>query len=108
MLDAEFWERVQEELEQEVLPNYRKTVDEYNSVVNTYQGVFTKDEYKKLLGVLHTDRYPDIDDVLKRRMEEMFDLVTRKKFELCGPDVKRENTLPKTVADMMAMRKTKR
>ena len=116
-LDREYWSRMQEEiqkqLEDTILPDYRKRSEEHTRVVNAYRGVFTTTDYKMLIGVLHTDRYQELwdkdeADVRKTRMARAFDLLQQKRLELCGvEDEPRVSTLPKTLADLMAMRKTK-
>jgi hypothetical protein len=111
MLDAEYEMRIQERVKVELqimLDDYNAVNAKHKQVIAAYKGVFSKSEYKTLLGILHPDRYHNIDDVQRARLEKAFNLIKAKEFELCGDDGAVQNvSLPKTVADLMARRKGK-
>ena len=98
--------RVTERLDS-MLPKYRKDSDRYRKISDAYKGVLTDKEYKQLLSVLHPDRITD--EALKPKFEAMFNMVKDKEDVLCkAKPIKRDDTgLPRTAAEMMAMRKTK-
>ena len=98
--------RVTERLDS-MLPKYRKDSDRYRKISDAYKGVMTNKEYKQLLSVLHPDRITD--EALKPKFEAMFNMVKDKEDVLCkAKPIKRDDTgLPRTAAEMMAMRKTK-
>lgn len=111
VLDAEYEIRIQERVKVELqimLDDYNRVSDKHKAVIAAYKGVFTRSEYKSLLSVLHSDRYQNLDDVQRAKLEKGFNLVKSKEFELCGDDGSVEGvTLPKTVSELMAMRKNK-
>ena len=98
--------RVTERLDS-MLPKYRIDSDRYRKISDAYKGVMTNKEYKQLLSVLHPDRITD--EALKPKFEAMFNMVKDKEDVLCkAKPIKRDDTgLPRTAAEMMAMRKTK-
>ena len=53
--------RVQAEL-QIMLDQYNALADKYKDTIAAYKGVFSRTEYKSLLGLLHTDRLQGLDD----------------------------------------------
>ena len=110
MLDAEAEWHLQERLKQELeilLPDYNQAHDKHIAIVNSYHGVMSQGEYKLITGLLHADKYPDLDDVQKARLDKGFNLMRDKKELLCGlsENNKLSNSLPKTVADLWARRK---
>ena len=111
ILDAEqeaiVAERVQYEL-QVMLDMYNKESDKHQKVLNAYQGVMTSKEYKLVSGALHSDRYPNLDNVAVARIDKAFNIIREKKLELCGQDREESSTLPKTVSDLMAMKAAKK
>lgn len=111
VLDVEYEIRIQERVKVELqimLDDYNRVSDKHKAVIAAYKGVFTRSEYKSLLSVLHSDRYQNLDDVQRAKLEKGFNLVKSKEFELCGDDGSVEGvTLPKTVSELMAMRKNK-
>jgi hypothetical protein len=110
-LEAEYELRIQARTQVElqiVLDQYNAIADKHKKTIAAYKGVFTRTEYKSLLGLLHTDRLPGLDDVQRAKFERMFNVVKSKEFELCGDDgATGASTLPKTVADLMAMKHKK-
>lgn len=105
-IEAEIQGRVNSTL-QGILDDYNKVHDKHISVINSYKGVFTQKEFKLLVSVLHPDRYPDLDDVQRKKMDNAFDLIKGKETVLCGVEKEIVSTLPKTVSDLFAMRKKK-
>ena len=113
VLDLEYEARIQERVKedlQSMLDMYNAENKKHKAIIAAYKGVFTKNQYKAVLGSLHPDRIPNIDDVTKARLEKSFILVESKKLELCGSDANdtRGSTLPKTVNDLMKMKRKKR
>ena len=112
VLDLEYAERLANDVKAELEPmleTYRAENAKHKAVVNAYTGVLTRGEYKLILGLLHTDKLPGLDALQKARYDKGFAIIKDKQFELCGLDKneKLTSTLPKTVADLMAMRKKK-
>ena len=110
LLDAEAEYHLQERLKQELevfLPDYNEAHDKNIAFVNSYHGVMTHGEYKLVIGLLHADKYPEIDDVQRARLDKGFHLMKIKKELLCGLSDRNKlsNSLPKTVADLWARRK---
>jgi len=113
VLDLEYEARIQERVAedlQSMLDMYNAENKKHKAVIAAYKGVFTKTQYKSVLGSLHPDRIPNIDDITKARLEKAFSLVESKKLELCGSNANDSNgsTLPKTVNDLMKMKRNKR
>lgn len=94
---------------QRMLDQCNAIAAKHKAVIAAYKGVFTRTEYKSLLGMLHTDRLHGLDDEQRAKYERMFNLVKSKELALCGDDEPTgPSTLPKTVADLMARRAMKR
>jgi len=109
-LDREFDYRINEQVTKElqhILPEYVKTNQRHEEVINAYKGVFTDEEYKMLRGTLHSDRYRGIDSTLIKKLNKAFDLVKKKKGLLCATKVKQASGLPDSVADLLKRRKNK-
>jgi len=110
VLDGEAEYHLQERLKQELailLPDYNEAHDKNIEFVNSYHGVMTHAEYKLVIGLLHADKYPGIDDVQRARLDKGFHILKTKKELLCGLSDRNKlsNSLPKTVADLWARRK---
>jgi hypothetical protein len=109
-LDAEheyhLQKRIKEELNR-ILPGYRKRDQEHLDTINAYKGVFSRAEYKLVLGLLHSDNLPGIDELRRARYDKAFDLVKRKERWLCGlkESDKVESSLPETVEELLKRRR---
>jgi len=112
-MEAEFEQRVREEVERRLAARDKQddeVIEQANALVfhhgpGRFKPPFTPQEYYALLWALH----PDNNDQAKAAAA--FVMVRQKKLILCdeGP-IKRKSDdapLPKTVADLMAMRKSK-
>jgi len=98
-------DRVREAL-QLALDDYNLIADKQKALIKAYRGIFTPQEYKFISGALHSDRYQNLDDVQRGRLDKAFGIMVDKKLELCGDSNDLESsTLPKTVSDLMARRK---
>lgn len=108
-IDLQQHEAIREELEK-ILPIYKAKAAIYDEFNNKYEGIFTQKEYKQLVSVLHTDRYGDIDDVLKKRLETIFDMIQKKELQLCGlrGSTNTTGSLPTSVSDLMKMRRVRK
>jgi hypothetical protein len=108
-IEAEVQERVTEGL-QSMLDMYNKENEKHRRVVSAYKGIISEKDYKILSSALHSDKYPDIDDVQRGRLDKAFAIIRDKKLELCGDNGNGNGngngtSLPKTVAELMAMRR---
>lgn len=106
-LDEQFEFRVKAEIDKRlnayILPHYNAEHEHHKAVVKARKGVFTRQEYRKILAALHPDNFPD---GRSDRYAELFSLFSERELVLCAEkDVHTSSvTLPKTAAEMMARR----
>jgi len=101
-LDNELEDRITERLSA-ILPMYAEEYERYQVINQAYEGVLSREEFKRLLSCLHPDRVPDAD-----KRAAMFRVIKERELQICGmkEEDKVRNTLPKTVSDLMKMRRT--
>jgi hypothetical protein len=106
ILDNEYNQRITEAL-QPMLVQYNKEHDAYVAANNAHKGLYSPEEYKRIISALHSDRYAsyDLDATTLKRLDTAFHLIEAKRFALCGVRNEPPGDLPRTVADLMAMRK---
>jgi len=99
--------KVQEYI-QENLSYLHEKVDDLKDTLNTHQAVFTDKEFKMLRGCLHSDRIPA---EMKTKYEKAFNLFEQNKERLCGLKVSSlggVSNIPRTAAEFIKRRKTKK
>jgi transcriptional regulator with XRE-family HTH domain len=108
-LDLEFEARVlaecQKRIEDTILPQYNKEMDEARAIIKTRKGVMSRAAYKKLLVCLHPDQVEFVKDAgLKRKYDEAFKLLTGLEIVLCSEAEMPTSSdkFPRTYAEMMA------
>ena len=108
ILDNEFNERVNERVTEKLRPmlaDYNRENDKNVAANEAYKGVYTEKEYKMILGALHADRYQNLDETQLSRLNRAFQLVESKRWQLAAIRDDTPSTLPKTVEDLLKMRR---
>ena len=72
-------ERVTIEL-QIMLDDYNKANAMHKRVVKAYKGPLSVSEYKSLRSLIHPDKHPNADDVMKARLEKMFHIISEREL----------------------------
>jgi len=106
LLEMEIEDRITDRLN-EILPTYSTEYDQYQAFNNAYQGPLTREEFKRLLSCLHSDKLPGLDEDSRRRYDTMFRIIKEKQQLLCGlsESEKSSGSLPRTVEELLARRK---
>lgn len=101
LLDIQFDQRVKQYLD-EILPMYADEYDRYKAFNDTYTGVFTDDEFRLLLSVLHPDR---CQPERTTQFSKAFHIIKSKEEVLCKvkPN-ERPLSLPRTLDELIARR----
>ena len=103
VLEHQFDERLKQRLD-EILPTYAEEYARYKKFSDSYVGVFREEEYRAVLSCLHPDRCPKDRT---SQFERAFHLVKSKEDILCGGKTsKNPSTLPSSVAELMARRRS--
>jgi hypothetical protein len=111
-LELDFEIRVQTEihkrLEETVLPELRSQKAEADQIIKSRKGILTKAEYGRVLKALHPDSALNLSpeerrDLLALWAKHKLALLSEKEQPTFSTDVR----LPRTAAEMMAMRKKK-
>lgn len=88
---------------EEVLKLYAEEYDRYKAFNEAYTGVFSDEEYKLLISVLHPDR---CQPERAKQFAKAFHLIKSKEEVLCKVKTNdRPTSMPSTLADLMARRK---
>jgi hypothetical protein len=109
-LDLKFEDRVAEQVRIDLEPMLKMYNEEHEKHVkanNSYRGVYELKEFKIILSALHADKYQGLSVTDIKRLNNAFNLIKLKEWELVGSqgDSGSNNSLPKTVVDLMQMRK---
>ena len=101
LLDIQFDQRVKQYLD-EILPMYADEYDRYKAFNDTYTGVFTDEEFRLLLSVLHPDR---CQPERSTQFSKAFHLIKSKEEVLCKVKPNdRPFSLPSTLDELIARR----
>jgi len=111
-LELEFETRVIEETKKRIeewhLPNYMALLRKVEDMLKFKRGLMSRADYRKILRCVHPDTGAHVSDANRN---EAFRLFTQLEARLVDDaeqaDLKRVSTLPKTVEEMLARRKTK-
>ena len=109
-LEKEFEARVSickssKRIHEKIIPHYEKERKEAQDIIKHRKGVFTREQFRRLLSLLHPDTIMDVER--KPKYEEMFLLVKRLEHVLVKPEPverKSSGTLPTTVSELNAAR----
>ena len=102
LLDIQFDQRVKQYLD-EILPMYADEYDRYKAFNDTYTGVFTDDEFRLLLSVLHPDR---CQPERTTQFSKAFHLIKSKEEVLCKVKPNdRPFSLPSTLDELIARKR---
>ena len=95
--------------DEHVLPEVNRKHERAERIIANFKGLMTRADFRKLLSCLHPD---SADEARKARFAEAFQIVKDLEDVLVKPDPKPANPnyrpLPRTAAELMAMRKTRR
>lgn len=96
--------------DEHVLPEVNKKHERAERIIAGYKGLISRADYRKLLACLHPDSAPD--EARKARFAEAFQIVKDLEELLVKPEPKPANPavrpLPKTAAELYALRRTRR
>jgi hypothetical protein len=102
LMDLQFEQRVKEHMD-EILKLYAEEYDRYKAFNDAYSGVFSDDEYRLLISVLHPDRCPP---ERAQQFAKAFHLIKSKEEVLCKvKQADRPNAMPSTIEELMARRR---
>jgi len=98
----------QKRIEEWFLPDYMKLLRKVEKMLEYKRGLMSRADYRKILRCVHPDTGAHVSDANRN---EAFRLFTQLEARLVDDaeqaDLKRVSTLPKTVEEMLARRKTK-
>jgi hypothetical protein len=98
----------QKRIEEWYLPDYMKLLRKVEKMLEYKRGLMSRADYRKILRCVHPDTGAHVSDANRN---EAFRLFTQLEARLVDDaeqaDLKRVSTLPKTVEEMLARRKTK-
>ena len=102
LMDLQFEQRVKEHME-EILKLYAEEYDRYKAFNEAYSGVFTDDEYRLLISVLHPDR---CQPERAQQFAKAFHLIKSKEEVLCKIKPNdRPASLPASLEELLSRRK---
>lgn len=103
LLELKFEQRVKEHME-EILKLYAEEYDRYKAFNDAYSGIFTDEEYRLLISVLHPDR---CQPERAKQFAKAFHLVKSKEEVLCKVKQNdRPTSLPSTLEELMSRKKS--
>ena len=101
LLDLKLEQRIKQHMD-EILPMYAEEYDRYKAFNDTYSGVFTDDEYRTLISVLHPDR---CQPERATQFAKAFHLIKSKEEVLCKVKPNdRPTSLPSSLDELIARR----
>ena len=101
LLDLKLEQRIKQHMD-EILPMYAEEYDRYKAFNDTYSGVFTEDEYRTLISVLHPDR---CQPERATQFAKAFHLIKSKEEVLCKVKPNdRPTSLPSSLDELIARR----
>lgn len=101
VLDLKLEQRIKQHMD-EILPMYAEEYDRYKAFNDTYTGVFTEDEYRTLISVLHPDR---CQPERATQFAKAFHLIKSKEEVLCKVKPNdRPTSLPSSLDELIARR----
>ena len=109
-LEMEFDARVREVaknlLEETILPQYNKEIEDARSVIKARKSIMPRAVFKKILACLHPDRWPTGTEALQARYADAFSIVSGLEIVLCGEAEMPtpSDDFPRTYADLMGRR----